>query len=185
MVFTSFQTLLVAIDDSDVSRKALTAAKDLASALDARLIIAHVLDSHDVNRPQPPHTYSTPDTIRVDKSIRKKYEREWANYISYYESLLKQEADEAITAGIEADYALPQGSAGSTLCELARTSNVSLMVIGSHQRRGVAEMMLGSTSNYITHHAPCSVLVVYADGQGDLPPGETGERVADRDVVIA
>lgn len=185
MVFIPFQTMLVAIDDSDVSRKALTAAKELAQALAAKLIIAHVLDSHDVNHPQLPHIYSTPDAIRVDEGIREKYEREWTSYVSYYESLLKQKADEAIAAGIDADYILPPGSAGSAICDLARTANVSLMVIGSHQRRGMAEMMLGSTSNYITHHAPCSVLVIYADGQSDAPSGGAAERVADRDVAIA
>ncbi|MGB3296569.1 MAG: universal stress protein [Phormidesmis sp.] len=185
MVFVPFKTILVAIDDAEVSLKALTVAKNLAQTLEAELMIAHVLDSHDSRRPRLPYTYSTPDAIYLDEEIRQKYDREWTNYVSYYESLLKQEADEAIAAGIDADFLLPQGPAGSTLCEIARTSNVSLMVVGSHQRRGIAESLLGSTSNYITHHAPCSVLVVYAHGQVEEFSTKSEERGRAQDISMA
>ena len=46
----------------------------------------------------------------------------------------------------------------------------------------MTEVMLGSVSNYITHHAPCSVLVVYPDtateSERKAPASAVGQRVA-------
>lgn len=162
MISALFQTILVAIDDSTVSDRALAAATDLAKALDAKLMIVHVLNPHDIRRPRSPHAYANSADITGDESICHVYEQEWINYVEHYESMLQQKTDEAIAAGVDADFIHPHGTPESVLCELARTHNVNLLVIGSHQRKGMAEIMLGSVSNYIVHHAPCSVLVVYA-----------------------
>lgn len=184
MVSIPFQTILVAIDESDVSEKAFVAAKDLAKALSAKLVVVHVLDPHSKRSPQLPYSYSTSESISIEQSIREKYEREWADFMSYYESLLKQKADEAIAAGIETDFLQPNGSPGSVLCEVAKTANASLLVIGSHQRRGMAEIMLGSTSNYITHYAPCSVMVVCAGDGENSSEAEANEIADHKNAVI-
>lgn len=188
MVSIPFQTILVAIDESNVSEKAFAAAKELAKALRAKLIVVHVLDPHNSRSPQPLYSYSNgnseSENALTDQSIRERYEREWANFVSYYESLLKQKVDEATAAGIEAESLQPNGAAGSVLCEVAKATNASLMVIGSHQRRGMAEIMLGSTSNYITHYAPCSVMVVSANDTGETPKPEASEISADRDAAV-
>jgi nucleotide-binding universal stress UspA family protein len=160
MVAVPFQKILVGIDESEVSNKAFDAAANLAKAFDARLMIIHVLNPHDVKGPRSPYTQAASGGMLMDEDTRQQFEQEWISYVKHYESLLERKADEAIAAGIEADFIHPQGSAESTLCEVARTHDVNLIVVGSHQRRGMAEVMLGSTSNYITHHAPCSVLVV-------------------------
>lgn len=173
MISVPFQTILVAIDETEVSNRALTAATTLAKALDARLMIVHVLDPHDVHRGRAPYAPAAATDVVQAEAARLAYEKEWLDYVEYYASMLKQKADEAIAAGIDADFIHPNGSPSLVLCELARTQNISLLVVGSHQRVGMAEIMLGSTSNYIVHHAPCSVLVVYA---GDQTDGQTNEQ---------
>ncbi|NJM96990.1 MAG: universal stress protein [Phormidesmis sp. RL_2_1] len=181
-----FQTILVAIDESEVSNKALAAAIGLAKALDAKLMLVHVLTSSDPHSPQLPYTYSTPSTTHMDEAIRQQYEQDWINYMAHYESLLKQKTDQAIAAGVNADFVHPGGFAGPTLCEVARTTDVSLIIIGSHQRRGMAEIMLGSTSNYVTHHAPCSVLVVHPNAeihQVSVPAQNTAQN-SDQKVAL-
>lgn len=164
MTSVPFQTILVAIDDTEVSNRALEAATTLASALDAKLMIVHALNPHDVHRarlsPAAASIYSG-----EEEAAERAYEKEWLSYVSRYELMLKRKTDEAIAAGVDADFIHPQGSPESVLCELARTYNFSLLVVGSYQRTGMAEIMLGSTSNYIVHHAPCSVLVVYGGEQ--------------------
>lgn len=168
MISVPFQKILVAIDESEVSNQAFAAAATLAKALNAKLMIVHVLNPHDVKGPRSPYTQAAFEGMPIDDPLndpindgtRRQFEREWLSYVEHYELLLERKADEALAAGIEADFIHPHGSAETTLCEVARTHDVGLMVIGSHQRKGMAEIMLGSTSNYITHHAPCSVLVV-------------------------
>jgi len=168
MTSVPFKTILVAVDESNVSKKAFTAAVTLAKSLFAKLTIVHVLNPHDIRSPQSPYANYPSEAMRTDENLRQKFEAEWLAYVESYEAMLKQKTDEAIAVGIEADFAHPHGPTGSTLCELARVTDASLLIVGSHQRRGMAEMMLGSVSNYVVHHAPCSVLVIYPD-QVTLP----------------
>ncbi|MEM6598944.1 MAG: universal stress protein [Cyanobacteria bacterium P01_C01_bin.69] len=156
-----FQTIMVAIDSTEVSHKAFNKAVSIAKALDAKLLITHVLSFRDADSPRPIHSYSTPDTIVIDEAIHQQYQRDWNAYVEHYEALLKQKIEEAQAEGVEAESMQPQGATGRVLCKVARTSEVDLLVVGSHQRRGISELMMGSTSNYIMHHAPCSVLVVH------------------------
>ncbi|MEO0646017.1 MAG: universal stress protein [Cyanobacteria bacterium J06650_10] len=158
---TPFQTIMVAIDSTEVSHKAFDKAVSIAKALDAKLLITHILGFRDADSPQPIHSYSTPDTIVIDEAIHQQYQRDWNAYVEHYEALLKQKIEEAQAEGVEAKSMQPHGATGLALCKVARTSEVDLLVVGSHQRRGISEMMMGSTSNYIMHHAPCSVLVVH------------------------
>lgn len=164
MISVPFQTILVAIDETEVSERALAAATTLAKALEARLMIVHVLNPHELHRAQSFFASASTD-MAEEAAADRIYEQKWLDYVTHYESMLKRKTDEAIAAGIDADFIHPHGSTESVLCELVRTHDVSLLVIGSHQRRGMAEMLLGSTSNYIVHHAPCSILVVYAGDQ--------------------
>jgi len=180
---SSFKTILAAVDDSNVSENAFSVAKALAKALDAQLIVVHVLDPHNQHSPQPIYGHFGSEGFPIDEDVIEKYEREWADFVNYYELLLKQKVDEAIADGIEASFLQPSGSPGSILCEIASANSASLMVVGSHQRRGIAEIMLGSTSNYITHHAPCSVMIAYTEGVKESPGLETDKLTADRDVV--
>ena len=52
------------------------------------------------------------------------------------------------------------GNPGRSICELASTWEADLILVGSRGLKGLKEMFLGSVSNYVTHHAPCSVLIV-------------------------
>jgi len=156
-----FHTIVVAVDSTQVSHQAFEKAVGMAKSLDARLLIAHVLSFRDTDSPQPIQSYSTPDTIVVDEAIRQQYQQDWNTYVEHYEALLKQKLEEAKLHGVQAESKQTQGSPGRALCELARQFDADLLIVGSHQRRGVSELMIGSTSNYIMHHAPCSVLVVH------------------------
>ncbi|MEL6552530.1 MAG: universal stress protein [Cyanobacteria bacterium J06621_11] len=156
-----FQTIMVAIDSTEVSDKAFEKAVAMAEALDAKLLIIHVLNVRDADHPRPIHSYSTPGTIVIDEAIHQQYQQAWNAYVEHYEALLKQKIEEAQSKGVEAESMQPHGATGRVLCKTARTFGADLLIVGSHQRRGISELMMGSTSNYIMHHAPCSVLVVH------------------------
>ena len=50
-----------------------------------------------------------------------------------------------------------------------------MIVVGSRGLKGLKEMFLGSVSNYVTHHAPCSVLIVRSEieNESNLEPFPT------------
>ena len=52
------------------------------------------------------------------------------------------------------------GDPGRWVRDLAQSWEADLVVLGRRGLTGVAEMFLGSVSNYIVHHVNCSVLVV-------------------------
>ncbi len=46
---------------------------------------------------------------------------------------------------------------------MARAWSADLILVGSRGLKGLKEMFLGSVGNYVTHHAPCSALIVRTD----------------------
>lgn len=61
-------------------------------------------------------------------------------------------------SGREPILRVEQGSPGRALCEAAASIGAGLVVIGSRGRTGLKA--LGSVSEHVAHHAPCSVLIV-------------------------
>ena len=52
-------------------------------------------------------------------------------------------------------------SEGWEICQRAKVWQADLIIVGSHGRTGLSELFLGSVSNYVMHHAPCSVMVIH------------------------
>ncbi len=61
---------------------------------------------------------------------------------------------------VRATFEAMLGNPEHQICDLAQEWQADLIVVGRHGRTGLAELFLGSVSNHVLHHAPCSVLVV-------------------------
>ncbi|HAC64709.1 MAG TPA: universal stress protein, partial [Cyanothece sp. UBA12306] len=73
---------------------------------------------------------------------------------------LKSRHEEAIQAGVKAEYQQIAGTPGKSICKVAAEWKADLIVVGHRGLSGLKELLLGSVSNYVLHHAPCSVLIV-------------------------
>lgn len=73
---------------------------------------------------------------------------------------LESYATETRARNITAEIFQNMGDAGRMICETAKNYSADLIVIGRNQRSVLSEIFLGSTSNYVLHHAPCSVMVI-------------------------
>ncbi|MEO1125747.1 MAG: universal stress protein [Cyanobacteria bacterium J06635_15] len=157
--------ILVAVDKLVASQRAFETALELAKALGSELILVHALDVFDPASPERPTTPVGSYSMELDDILRKNYEHQWAEFVKHYDALLKQKQADAKSVGVEASYLLPYGSPGSAICKTARTSDVDVIVVGSREySSGLSQLFLGSVSNYILHHAPCSVMVIHPDG---------------------
>ena len=83
---------------------------------------------------------------------------------------MKSLTEEATKAEVKTEFKQTFGYPGRNICELAQTWSAELIVVGSRGLTGLKEMFLGSISNYVTHHAPCSVLIVRENANLDFQP---------------
>lgn len=75
---------------------------------------------------------------------------------SWLSSLVQRAKAEGVE--VVSDYQV--GDPGKKICKTAKEWGANLIAIGRRGRRGLSELLLGSVSNYVVHHAHCSVLVV-------------------------
>ncbi|MEO1521225.1 MAG: universal stress protein [Cyanobacteria bacterium J06633_2] len=153
--------ILVAIDQSLISQEAFATALDLANALGASLTLVHVLDILGPDAPERPATLVNSYGMGLDFKVQKTYENQWNEFVSHYDALLKQKEQEAKSLGIEVSYLQPYGNPGQAICEAASVCCADLIIVGSRNRSGLKELILGSVSNHVMHHAPCSVMVIH------------------------
>ena len=63
-------------------------------------------------------------------------------------------------AGIEVKTILRVGNPREVIVETARNVTADVLIIGSHSKRGILDIVLGGTAHHISHAAPCTVLMV-------------------------
>lgn len=159
-----FNKILVAIDNTDTGKHVFEEALALAQATGASLMLLHVLSPYEEGHPVLPalsnlvyHPSTQTRTVEV-------YLKELDTYKARELERLRSHVAQAKAFGVEADFTLTIGGPGYAICDLARSWGVDLIVVGHRGRVGLNEVLLGSVSNYVTHHAPCSVLTVHAKG---------------------
>ncbi|MEN8447161.1 MAG: universal stress protein [Cyanobacteria bacterium J06555_13] len=153
--------ILVAIDSSAASQRVFETGVAFAKALEAELILVHALDVFDPASPQHPIIPVDNYSMKLDKIVQENYEKEWRAFVDHSEALLKQKQTDAEAVGIRTSHEMPYGRPGPAICKAAKTVQADLIVVGSRGRSGLQELVLGSVSNYIMHHATCSVTVVH------------------------
>lgn len=137
-----FNKILVALAPSDASRSVFDTALFLAQTTHAELILLQII---------PP---------AKDEYLTSVYEESWQKLKQRGLEALRSLAQEATTARINAQFIQDFGNPGRTICDRAQSLSVDSIVVGSRGLTGAKEIFLGSVSNYVTHHAPCSVFIV-------------------------
>jgi nucleotide-binding universal stress UspA family protein len=72
----------------------------------------------------------------------------------------------ALLTNAKVDKRVELGDISGTICRVAEELSVDVIVVGSHGRKGLERLFLGSTSEHVVRHAPCPVLVVREPHQG-------------------
>jgi nucleotide-binding universal stress UspA family protein len=148
-----FEKILVAIDDSESSRTIFETALVLAKANNSELMLVHVLTLVDDLYPGDAFIGIPESALRAH--AKRLEQREQAGM-----DRLRTLAAEATVAGIPNEFTQNIGDPGKLICEIAKNWNANLIVIGRRGLHGLSELFLGSTSNFVLHHAPCNVLTI-------------------------
>lgn len=141
--------ILLAVDDSKFSQAALRMllAQNNPRKTDVRVL--HVVEPLDA--PYYPEL-SSPYPTNVDE-INKGRMRAGRELVERFIKTLR-------TAGFKADSAVKSGHVRTLAVDVAKKWHADLIVVGSHGRKGLKKLLLGSVSDHIARHAPCSVQIV-------------------------
>ena len=144
-----FQSILVGTDGSDTAAIAVRHAIGLALDLHARLQIVSAYEPTADERLLLERTQVPPDV-------------EWTvNPRSDVLELLDHASSEARRAGVElVETFARQGDAADAILDVAEEQGADLIVVGNKGMTGAKRFLLGSVPNKVSHHAPCSVLIV-------------------------
>lgn len=143
-----FKQILVAVDGSDTSQLALQEAIKLSKELQSQLRVVHVVDEVSLNWPEGG------DFLAVTESFRKAGQQ-----------ILDKAKEELQRAGISPEMKLLEiDTLGYRIAEViaieARSWPADLIVIGSHGRRGVSRLLLGSVAEGVSRVSHTPVLIV-------------------------
>ena len=140
----SYEHIVVAVDGSEEGDKAFKKALSISKENNAKLIIAHVVD-----------TRSFATVAAYDQSIASRAD-DFAN------DLLDKYVNEAKSSGLDhVVKAIEFGSPKSVIPrEIAKEYDANLIVCGATGLNAVERFFMGSVSDGITKNAPCDVLVV-------------------------
>ena len=156
-----FKTIIVATENSEHDNLVFEKALSLAQLVGGQLIMLHVLSEEEEEAPTPiPNDLQELYPAVGNDNTLNMWREEWEEFKKQGLVILRSRQEKANQVGVKASYHQVTGSPGKTICDLAQEEEADLIVIGHRGRSGLTEMILGSVSNYVLHHASCSVLVV-------------------------
>ncbi len=159
-----YRRILVPVDGSDTAYQGLAEAIRIARLTGGRLRIVHVVDALALSMALGTGALYTDEAVSaLDEGGQ---------------AILDEAKARAAAQGVEADTRLHQGP-GARLCDLlnaeARDWGAELMVLGSHGRRGIRRLAMGSDAEQVLRHAEIPVLVVRSR---DATSGGGGTTIA-------
>lgn len=168
-----FHKVLVAVDNSTFSQTVFEQALDLGKATGATLMLLHVLSSEEEGSPYVPPigVEYYPMLTSVASS-----QEEWLAYEGQCLDMLRTYSEQASAHGVKAEFTQTSGNPGRMICHMAQMWECDLILMGRRGHSGLSELLLGSVSNYVLHHAPCSVLTI--QGQSPVEATDTPEQQA-------
>jgi nucleotide-binding universal stress UspA family protein len=148
MISAVFRTIVVGTDGSDTAGEAVRQAVELARTLGARV---HVVTAYE---PVP--------AARVRAEAQQAPARaEWAVADrADVDATLEAAAGQAREAGVPVEVYARQGDPADAILDVAEEQHADLVVVGNKGMTGAKRFLLGSVPNRVSHHAPCSVLII-------------------------
>jgi nucleotide-binding universal stress UspA family protein len=143
-----FRSIVVGTDGSDTATQAVRQAVDLAAAVGASLELVSAYEPVPAQRLREEQRDAPEDL-------------QWAIHPREDVDLTLQGAAEvAKQAGVAVNVYARQGDPADAILDVAEERDADLIVVGNKGMTGAKRFLLGSVPNKVSHHAPCSVLIV-------------------------
>ena len=154
-----FAKILVALDASSQAPAIFDFALSIAQPGLSKLLLLHLID-WQIPEVSPWVGIGTLYDVNVSSDRYNWNRQHLQQEIEQSKIWLKSYAQKAISHNIDCEFECRLGSCNLGIGDRAKEWNADVIVIGRRGRGNISELILGSVSNYVIHHAPCSVLVV-------------------------
>jgi nucleotide-binding universal stress UspA family protein len=143
-----FTSIVVGTDGSDTAGQAVRQAVDLARAVGAKIDLVSAYEPVPAQRLREERRDAPEDL-------------QWAiNPREDVDTTLETAAAIAREAGVEVSIYPRQGDPADAILDVAEEREADLIIVGNKGMTGARRFLLGSVPNKVSHHAPCSVLII-------------------------
>ncbi|MEX2704298.1 MAG: universal stress protein [Candidatus Freyrarchaeum guaymaensis] len=148
------KNILVALDGSQYSEKVAKYAADIAQKYSAQITLIHVIEPPTIIMPTGGAETSMPAAeIQLTETITQQMETKAKKLLTRHQKNLQNR-------GINAKTLILKGNIPETILTTAEKNNHDLIIVGSRGLGNIKRFLLGSTSDKISKHAHCPVLIV-------------------------
>ena len=139
-----FSKVLIPLDGSDNSHRALEAALLLSEKLGAKVTAIHVMQDIPVLH------------IQSEKLLRELLDA----YKKEGQLILSKCSNEATRKGLSINTKLLQGNPSSAILDFCEKEKYDILVMGGRRMGRFKELVLGSVSSKVLHHSSCPVMII-------------------------
>jgi nucleotide-binding universal stress UspA family protein len=143
-----FKSIVVGTDGSETATSAVRQAVDLAKEIGAKIELVSAYEPVSDQRLREERT-EVPDDLQWMVNPREDVD-----------STLNEAADTAREAGVDVEVYARQGDPADAILDVAEEQKADLIIVGNKGMTGAKRFLLGSVPNKVSHHAPCSVLII-------------------------
>jgi nucleotide-binding universal stress UspA family protein len=148
MIARMFRSIVVGTDGSETARKAVEEAIDLAKSIGATVCLVSAYEP-------------IPHSRLKDEARQAPDDLQWMiNPREDVDATLSDAADFVREAGLDVETFAREGDPADAILDVAEERGADLIVVGNKGMTGARRFLLGSVPNKISHHAPCSVLII-------------------------
>jgi len=143
-----FRSIVVGTDGSETATEAVKQAVELAAATQAKVELVSAYEP-------------VPNTRLREEATQVPGDMQWAvNPREDVDATLGEAAELAANAGVEVQIFARQGDPADAILDVAEETKADLIIVGNKGMTGARRFLLGSVPNKVSHHAPCSVLII-------------------------
>lgn len=150
-----YTNIVVGTDGSETAQEAVRHAKDLAKLSGATL---HVVTAYRAPTATGIAAFGSDAMPIAAVDVMEEAREELAKQV---ESMLERIATDLQKEDVAAKTYVSAEDPAEAIIATAEQENADLIVVGNRGMSGLQRLVLGSVSNKVSHHAPCSVLIVH------------------------
>jgi len=142
-----YDKILIPIDGSEVSAHAALEGFALAKMLGAEVNLLYVVDYAVLTMPDAETTLSNMEVIRK-------------SFTTLGEKAIGELSATAKEKGVKVKAVISEGDVHDEIIKAAEDLKASLVIMGTHGRRGLNRLLLGSVAESVARRAHCAVLLI-------------------------